>query len=167
MPRRAKNYWSSDITIRPGRYRWTRCAGALFPTDVWTRQVGESRSTPSARLCGTCRRFAMRTASAAALYQLNRRTDPAFNGCRLTLAPRQRHAAAATWKYSCVQLGRRLGDQVADQNNITPDRHLGDRNGARHREVVQSDQGLWIYPAAGRRQRRIRPHHRGRARWTE
>jgi cold shock protein len=49
-----------------------------------------------------------------------------------------------------VQLGRRLGDQVADQNNITPDRHLGDRNGARHREVVQSDQGLWIIqPQAG------------------
>ncbi len=47
-----------------------------------------------------------------------------------------------TSKYSCVQLGHRLGDQVADQNNIIPDRHLGDRNGARHREVVQSDQGL-------------------------
>jgi CspA family cold shock protein len=30
-----------------------------------------------------------------------------------------------TSKYSGVQLGRRLGDQVADQNNITPDRHLG------------------------------------------
>ena len=37
----------------------------------------------------------------------------------------------------------------------------------RHREVVQCDQGLWIYPAAGRRQRRIRPHLRGRAHWTE
>jgi CspA family cold shock protein len=33
--------------------------------------------------------------------------------------PWRLHAAAATSKYSCVQLGRRLGDQVADQNNIT------------------------------------------------
>ena len=33
--------------------------------------------------------------------------------------PGRLHAAAATSKYSCVQLGRRLGDQVADQNNIT------------------------------------------------
>ena len=68
------------------------------------------------------------------------------------------HRPSQASKYSCVQLGRRLGDQVADQNNITPDRDLGDRNGARHREVVQSNQGLWIYPAAGRRQRRVRPH---------
>jgi CspA family cold shock protein len=54
-------------------------------------------------------------------------------------------------KYSCVQLGRRLGDQVADQNNITPDRDLGDRNGARHREVVQSNQGHYgfIQPQGG------------------
>ena len=40
-----------------------------------------------------------------------------------------------------------LGHQFADWNNITQDRHLGDRNGARHREVVQSDEGLRIYPA--------------------
>jgi CspA family cold shock protein len=33
--------------------------------------------------------------------------------------PWRLHVAAATSKYSCVQLGRRLGDQVADQNNIT------------------------------------------------
>ena len=60
------------------------------------------------------------------------------------------HRPSQASKYSCVQLGRRLGDQVADQNNITPDRDLGDRNGARHREVVQSDQGLWIIqPQAG------------------
>ena len=41
------------------------------------------------------------------------------------------HRPSQASKYSCVQLGRRLGDQVADQNNITPDRDLGDRNGAR------------------------------------
>src|SRR6516165_603078 len=64
-------------------------------------------------------------------------------------AARSRRPSQAS-KYSCVQLGRRLGDQVVDQNNIIQDRHLGDRNGARHREVVQSDEGLRIYSAAGR-----------------
>ena len=64
-------------------------------------------------------------------------------------AARSRRQSQAS-RYSCVQLGRRVGGQVADQNNITPDRDLGDRNGARHREVVQSDQGLWIIqPQAG------------------
>ncbi len=58
----------------------------------------------------------------------------------------------------CVQLGRRLSDQVANQNNITPDRRLGDRNGARHHEVVQSDKGLWVHPAYRRRQGHVRPH---------
>ena len=41
------------------------------------------------------------------------------------------HRPSQASKYSCVQLGRRLGGQVTDQNNITPDRDLGDRNGAR------------------------------------
>src|SRR5262249_12662118 len=49
----------------------------------------------------------------------------------------------------------------------SPRSSLGDRNGAWHCEVVQSDEGLRIYPAPGRRQRCICPHLRGRARWTE
>jgi cold shock protein len=46
----------------------------------------------------------------------------ALDGFWLALAPRQ-HARSRrprqASKYSCVQLGRRLGGQVADQNNIT------------------------------------------------
>src|SRR5262249_51262077 len=48
--------------------------------------------------------------------------------------------------------------------SVTPSR--GSDNGTRRGEVVQSDQGLWIYSAAGRREGCIRPHLRGRARWT-
>jgi CspA family cold shock protein len=46
-----------------------------------------------------------------------RQVDPTGNGCAST-APRSRRPRQAS-KYSCVQLGCRLGDQVADQNNIT------------------------------------------------
>src|SRR5262245_12559422 len=41
------------------------------------------------------------------------------------------------------------------------------QDGYRHREMVQPDQGLWFHSAAGRRQRRIRPCLRGRARRLE
>jgi len=35
-------------------------------------------------------------------------------------------------------------------------------DGDRYREVVQSDQRLWVYSAARRRQRRVRPYLGGR-----
>jgi cold shock protein len=38
---------------------------------------------------------------------------------RRTWTAAHSHPPSQVSKYSCVQLGRRLGDQVADQNNIT------------------------------------------------
>src|SRR6266540_7209009 len=38
------------------------------------------------------------------------------------------------------------------------------KNGYWHGEMVQPVERLWVHCAAGRRQRRIRPHLRGRAR---
>src|SRR5215471_5130666 len=43
----------------------------------------------------------------------------------------------------------------------------GGHDGDWHSEMVQPDEGLWVHSAAGRRQRRIRPHLRGRARGLE
>src|ERR1700704_2694102 len=44
------------------------------------------------------------------------------------------------------------------------DQETGDAK--RHRQVVQPDQGLWVHQADARRQGRVRPYLRGRARRT-
>jgi hypothetical protein len=49
----------------------------------------------------------------------------------------------------------RVGSQAADQNNIKQIISREIRNGARNGEMVQSNQRLWIYLAARRRQRRV------------
>src|SRR5215831_2679782 len=65
----------------------------------------------------------------------------------IPLAPRQRHAAAARARHrntAVYNSAIALGHQFADRNNITQDRHLGDRTIELARGTVK-----WFNPTKG------------------
>ena len=147
--------------IRPAERRRSRLALTLAEREVISRGVtahqsarsiarllGRSPSTVSREMSrnGGCDRYRAALADENAWARARRPKC-----CKLANSPRLRQAVAGKLRLDWSP------EQIAGWLKRT---HPEDecRRGDRYSEVVQSDEGLWLYPARHRRQRRVRPY---------